>query len=80
DCSVGGAELKAGEMVLIPTAAFGLDERRFDNPGTVDIERKGKINVTFGGGAHRCLGSMLARVELRVFLEEWLPRIPDFSI
>lgn len=80
DCTIAGAELKAGEMVLIPTAAFGLDERRFDNANAVDIERKSKINATFGGGAHRCLGAMLARVELRVFLEEWLPRIPDFQI
>lgn len=80
DCTVCGVALREGDMVLIPTSAFGMDERRFDNSETVDIERKSKVNATFGGGAHRCMGSMLARVELRIFLEEWLPRIPDFQI
>ena len=37
-------------------------------------------NVAFGGKVHRCLGALLARTELRVFLEEWLVRIPEFEI
>jgi cytochrome P450 len=80
DCEMFGASLKAGEMILIPTVAYGLDDRRFDNPETVDFGRVGKIHGTFGGGLHRCMGSMLARVELRIFLEEWLTRIPDFAV
>jgi cytochrome P450 len=80
DCELNGASLKTGEMILAPTAAFGLDDRQFDTPDEVDYARPNKIHETFGDGAHRCMGSMLARVELRVFLEEWLKRIPDFSV
>jgi cytochrome P450 len=80
DCELNGASLKAGEMILAPTVAYGLDERQFENPDTVDFARQNKIHETFGDGAHRCMGSMLARIELQVFLEEWLKRIPDFEV
>ena len=80
DCLLEGVELKAGERILVPTMAYNLDDRQFEQPALVDIDRKNKIHETFGDGAHRCMGSMLARVELRVFIEEWLKRIPDFSV
>jgi cytochrome P450 len=81
DVELGGVQLKAGEMVLIPSMMDGLDEHKFADPLTVDFNReKPGANSTFGGGVHRCVGSMLARTELRIFLEEWLKRIPDFSI
>lgn len=80
DVEIDGVLLKAGEKILVPTVAYGLDDRVFENPETVDFERANKIHETFGDGAHRCMGSMLARVELRVFIEEWLKRIPDFRI
>ena len=80
DCELEGVQLRKGERILIPAAAFGLDETHFDSPEQVDFDRKDKIHQTFGDGAHRCMGSMLARVELRMFLEEWLTRIPDFSV
>lgn len=80
DCELGGVQLRQGERVLIPAIAFNLDDRHFEDPDVVDFDRKNKIHETFGDGAHRCMGSMLARIELRVFIEEWLKRIPDFSI
>jgi cytochrome P450 len=80
DCTLNGVELKAGDMILLPTPVFGLDERRFEHGEVVDIDRKDKIHMTFGAGVHRCMGSMLARVELRIFIEEWLKRIPDFQV
>jgi cytochrome P450 len=80
DCDLLGVRLKAGDMVLVPTGLDGLDEQRFDVPLTVDFERKRPIHSTFGAGLHRCMGSMLARMELKVFLEEWLRRIPAFTI
>ncbi len=81
DVELDGVLLKAGEMVLVPTQMDGLDERKFADPLTVDFHReKPGANSTFGGGVHRCVGSMLARTELRIFLEEWLKRIPDFAI
>lgn len=81
DVELGGVQLKAGEMVMVPTPMDGLDEHKFADPLNVDFNReKPGANSTFGGGVHRCVGSMLARTELRIFLEEWLKRIPDFAI
>ena len=80
DVEVDGVMLKAGEMVMAPTPLSGLDGQKFHDPETVDFGRPRPMHATFGGGAHRCLGAMLARAELRVFLEEWLKRIPDFSV
>ncbi len=80
DFEFGGVMLKAGDMVVAPTPLDGLDERKFDDPLAVDFNRPKPIHATFGGGSHRCMGSMLARAELRIFLEEWLKRIPDFEI
>lgn len=81
DVELGGVQMKKGDMVLAPTPMDGLDAHKFPEPLRVDFNReKPGANSTFGGGVHRCVGSMLARTELRIFLEEWLKRIPDFSI
>lgn len=81
DCELGGVAMKAGDMVMVPTPMDGLDEHKFADPLNVNFNReKPGANSTFGGGVHRCVGSMLARTELRIFLEEWLKRIPDFSV
>lgn len=81
DTELGGVKMKAGEMVMLATPMDGLDDRKFVDPLRVDFHReKPGANATFGGGVHRCVGSMLARTELRIFLEEWLQRIPEFSI
>ena len=78
DIEIKGAPMKAGDMVIMPTTLHGLDERIFPNPLEVDFERPTPIHSTFGNGPHRCPGSNLGRTELKVFLQEWLPRIPDF--
>lgn len=80
DFEFGGVLMRQGDMVLVPTPLDGLDERKFLNPETVDFTRKVINHGTFGFGAHRCMGSMLARIELRIFLEEWLRLIPDFQV
>ncbi len=81
DVELGGVRMHAGDMVLVPTPLDGLDETKFADPLSVDFAReKPGANSTFGGGVHRCVGSMLARTELRIFLEEWLKRIPDFAV
>lgn len=81
DVEMGGVTMKAGDMVLAPTPMDGLDADKFGEPLSVDFNReKPGANSTFGGGVHRCVGSMLARTELRIFLEEWLKRIPDFTV
>ena len=75
-----GVAMRAGDQVIMPTTLHGLDDRKFDDPLRVDFSRPMPIHSTFGNGAHRCPGSLLARTELRIFLEEWLKRIPDFRI
>jgi cytochrome P450 len=80
DAEFHGAQIKAGDMVITPTMAHSLDKQFHPNPTDVDFNRKPGFNSTFGAGAHRCLGSMLARVEIRAFLEEWLKRVPNFRV
>ncbi|MET0379530.1 MAG: cytochrome P450, partial [Spongiibacteraceae bacterium] len=80
DYEFAGVTLRAGDMVVMPSQLDGLDDRRFENAETVDFSRKIPTHATFGGGTHRCMGAMLARTELRIFLEEWLKRIPDFEV
>ena len=71
---------KKGEQILLPKVLHGLDERRYPDPLRVDFSRGRAPHAAFGDGVHRCPGSFLARQELRIFLEEWLARIPDFRI
>lgn len=80
DQTYRGVELKRGEMILLPTALHGLDDRENQNPWKVDLERRGISHSTFGGGPHRCAGLHLARMEAIVTLEEWLKRIPEFRL
>jgi cytochrome P450 len=75
-----GVELKRGEMILLPTALHGLDERENPDALTVDLDRKGISHSTFGGGPHRCAGLHLARMEAIITLEEWLKRVPEFTL
>jgi cytochrome P450 len=75
-----GVALKRGDMILLPTALHGLDETENTDPWRVNLERRGISHTTFGGGPHRCAGLHLARMEVIVTLEEWLKRIPAFSL
>lgn len=79
DFEYKGISFKKDDMVQVPISLSGMDERRYPNAMEVDFSRK-PLHATFGNGPHRCPGSMLARTEIRVFLEEWLKRIPDFEI
>jgi cytochrome P450 len=80
DIEYKGANMKAGEMIILPTTLHGLDDRKFEDPMGVNFQRPTPIHSTFGNGAHRCPGSLLARTEMKIFLEEWLKRIPDFQV
>ena len=75
-----GVFMKAGDMVLTPTSMSSVDDRQYSNPLTVDFDREDKRSLVFGKGPHQCIGAFLARTELRVFLDEWLKRIPNFRI
>lgn len=80
DLDYKGVSFKAGDDILIPLSAAGIDPRRYDDPLTVDFKRGDKKTMVFGRGPHQCLGAMLARTELRVFLQEWVKRIPHFEV
>ncbi len=81
DMTFKGAPLKAGEQILLPACLQALDEEVFANPMEVDFGRTdARLHCTFSQGIHRCPGSTLALRELKVFLEEWLKRIPEFAI
>ncbi len=56
------------------------DEAAWPEPDTIDFDRTGNKHLAFGGGAHRCLGSHLARMELRVALEEWHAAVPEYTL
>jgi cytochrome P450 len=76
-----GASLKAGEQILMASCIHGLDERSFAYPMEVRFDRKDSFrHSTLSHGIHRCIGAPLATQEMKIFLEEWLARIPDFSI
>ena len=80
DVNIQGCPVKAGDMVCVPLNAATRDEKVFPDATSVDITRTPNNHIAFGAGPHRCLGSHLARRELRIALEEWLKRIPDFHV
>jgi hypothetical protein len=80
DCSFAGQSLKEGDWLLLPFPAANRDPAVFADAGQVLIDRAENRHAAFGLGRHRCLGSNLARMELRVALEEWLARYPSFRL
>lgn len=80
ETTVGGCPYAKGGQVLLSYATANRDPEKFDNPDTVIIDRKHNPHAAFGLGRHRCLGSNLARLEMKVALEEWLKRFPEFEV
>ena len=67
-------------MLTFATPFSAVDPTVYDQATEVIFDRKSPLSTTFGNGPHRCPGNMLARAEIRVMLEEWMPRIPDFRL
>ena len=81
DIEFHGVTFKKGEMVLYSLPMLSLDARRFQNADQVDFRRKDKKgHLAFGTGPHLCAGHHLARLELRVMLEETLPVLPNLRV
>jgi cytochrome P450 len=81
DIDYKGVPLRQGDQIMVPTVVAGLDGLRFPDPTAVNVDRPNKLKtLTFGNGPHRCPGAALAKAELRIFIEEWLWRIPEFSL
>jgi len=79
DVEVAGQTIPAGAYVMIMIAAASRDPAEHPDPDTIDFQREER-SLAFGGGPHRCLGSHLARMEMRVALEEWHRRIPEYTL
>jgi len=80
DFEFHGVQMRQGEMVMLALPAVMHDPDQFDRADEVLIDRQKNNHLSFGGGAHRCLGSHLARMEMAVGLEEWHQRIPDYRL
>lgn len=80
DTEIAGCPIKAGQMVYLPLVSANRDPREFDDADRVILEREGNRHIAFGAGPHRCLGSSLARQELRVAMEMWHERIPEYRV
>jgi cytochrome P450 len=78
DVEYEGCPVKAGEQVMLLIGSANTDDAAHPGVDTVDLRRNPNPHLAFGGGVHRCLGSHLARVELRVALREFHRRIPDY--
>lgn len=74
-----GVQLKRGDRILLSPALHNLDPDIYPEPEEVRFDRPSR-HIGFGAGPHMCAGANLARAEFRIFLEEWLTRIPDFAV
>lgn len=80
ETELSGCPIPAGKQVVVLLGSANTDEAFWERADEVDFHREVNKHLAFGGGVHRCLGSHLARLELRVLLEEWHRRIPDYEI
>jgi cytochrome P450 len=80
DTEFGGQQLRAGEMVVFSLAAADRDPAAVDRAREVVLDRDPVPHYAFGAGAHRCLGSHLAREEMQTALRMWHERIPDYEL
>jgi cytochrome P450 len=80
DVEVCGVRIPAGSFVMLCLASVNREDGRYEHPDAIDLAQSDRGHVTFGGGVHRCLGSHLARREMKLVAQELLARIPDFEI
>lgn len=80
DTEIDGVTIRKGDLVTTPQILHAIDEREYPDPFAFDIDRQTGGYSSFGHGVHRCPGSFLGKVELRIALEEWLAAIPEFGI
>ena len=80
DATLRGVELKKGDKITSILPACNFDPEVFPNPTQVDFNRPKKIILAFTVGVHSCMGAHLARLEVKIALQEWLRRIPEFKL
>ena len=77
DTEYNGCPMSEGDKVLMNFPAANRDPRKFKDPDKVILDREENPHIAFGVGIHRCAGSNLARMEMKVAIEEWLAQIPE---
>jgi cytochrome P450 len=80
DIEIRGVQLKKGDKITSILPACNFDPDVFPNPTEVNFHRPKKIILAFTVGVHSCMGAHLARLEIKIALQEWLKRIPDFKV
>ena len=80
DVDFGGCPMRRGDPLLLPFPAANRDPAAFDDPDSVLLDREQNRHFAFGVGIHRCLGSNLARLELRIAVERLIDRVPEFRL
>jgi cytochrome P450 len=80
DMEWNGCPMKKDDWILLSFPSANRDPEAFDRPDEVIIDRQANRHAAFGLGIHRCAGSHLARMELRVALEAWLAAFPTFEL
>lgn len=80
DLEFGGVKMKKRDMVMASTIAIAMNEKSNEDALDFRIDRAKRRHSVFGRGTHACPGMHLARLELRIVLEEWLSRIPEFRV
>ena len=80
DTELGGCPVQAGERVMLYWASANRDEAEFERPDEFDVDRDANRHLAFGAGPHRCAGSHLARMNLRVAYEELTRRLGDLRL
>lgn len=80
DTELAGCPIPKGTPVHVMLGSANTDEEAWEDADVVHLDRPGNKHLAFGGGAHRCLGSHLARMELRVALEEWHAAVPSYAV
>ena len=80
DFVFGGVQVKKDDRAVLMIPAGNFDPKLFPDPMRFDVDRTNKTHISFNVGPHRCIGSHLARLELRVFYEEWFKRMPNVRL
>ncbi len=80
DVDFAGVSMKKGEWVTVNYALANLDPAEYPEPLQLQLDRTPNRHLAFSFGAHRCIGSHLARRELKIAFEEWFARIPPFRL
>jgi cytochrome P450 len=80
DVELGGVTIKADDQVVVLLCSANRDDSQFADAEALDVARMPNRHLTFGSGPHRCIGSHLARIELKIAMEELHKRIPDYRL